>query len=535
MATNMTFTDYVTPVPADWLNNVNTFVNTPINTGIVSAITFGAVGNGSTDSTAALVAAEATGKQIYLPDGVYLSTSKRKASQYVGPGIIKVNGVVQPIAKWGSVVTSGNILPNCQWQLWGDVVGGSSPITKQLQNGTGSQTAVSYTSFTPTNAAPVFLTTNTQQIKVGDLVTLPASFWGFSGVGYINVPTAVRVSAVVPNTSITVVSPFTSTVSVQGGSVSPASSSAGVMTPVCAGALGTGVLGPDGWNKTSSLNIWADDFASNQCPGSIRTLGIRKGSASTESMSWQCPTSQLSQYLGRIITFGVLIRQSVQGGSGTWAATITDSVNGTTTSIPGTGTSYTDSLYGGFEFISIQAPVSATSTNLTLSLNFNGAVGDVYYVSVPTAVLGYNLGRENLGQNKNEIIRSKGHWNPPLLTPLQITFPTSAFPSSGSLYGYSQCDLQALSMDTVDKSVAMVSCKLELTTPTVGASLFIANNLPTGLIFGPQTTTQVANVLNSTSMTWLPLYDGGTFSMFTGNSGLVVTTGTFDFDSVMSS
>lgn len=27
MATNMTFTDFVTPVPADWLNNVNTWVN----------------------------------------------------------------------------------------------------------------------------------------------------------------------------------------------------------------------------------------------------------------------------------------------------------------------------------------------------------------------------------------------------------------------------------------------------------------------------------------------------------------------------
>lgn len=29
MATNMTFVDFITPVPADWLNNVNTVVNTP--------------------------------------------------------------------------------------------------------------------------------------------------------------------------------------------------------------------------------------------------------------------------------------------------------------------------------------------------------------------------------------------------------------------------------------------------------------------------------------------------------------------------
>lgn len=40
MATNMTFVDFVTPVPADWLNNVNTVVNTPpITLKVVVSIT----------------------------------------------------------------------------------------------------------------------------------------------------------------------------------------------------------------------------------------------------------------------------------------------------------------------------------------------------------------------------------------------------------------------------------------------------------------------------------------------------------------
>lgn len=39
MATNMTFVDFVTPVPADWLNNVNTVVNTPVPNQTVANIT----------------------------------------------------------------------------------------------------------------------------------------------------------------------------------------------------------------------------------------------------------------------------------------------------------------------------------------------------------------------------------------------------------------------------------------------------------------------------------------------------------------
>lgn len=38
MATNMTFTDFVTPVPADWLNNVNTWVNFLSSRQVVNAL-----------------------------------------------------------------------------------------------------------------------------------------------------------------------------------------------------------------------------------------------------------------------------------------------------------------------------------------------------------------------------------------------------------------------------------------------------------------------------------------------------------------
>lgn len=494
---------------------------------MLTATHAGARGDGATDDTTALALAEALGDQVYLHDGFFPSTAKRKSYRYVGPGVIKVNGVVQPTAKLGAVIVGGNFLPNCQWQLWGDVVGGSIPIQKQNQAGTGNQATMNCTGFTTTTATPTFLTPNTGQLKVGDLVQITGGGfqWGYAGVGYINTPTAVRVIAVTPNTSFQVAGPL------GGAGVSPAASAAVLAAPICAGDLGAVGLGPDGWTKTTSLNIWADDFVANQCPGSIRTLGIRKGSAAAEVFSWQCPAGKLAKYLGRTVTFGVLVRQSVQGGAGTSSISINDSVTGSTNSIPGTGVSYADPEYGGFEFISVSAKVAANATSFQVNINLSGALGDVYYVSVPTAVFGYNLGRENLGQTPGEVIHSNAHWNPPLLTPLQITMPTAAFPGAGVLYGFAGCDLQALSFDSVDKSVARVACKVELTTPTPGASLFVANNIPAGLIFGPQPVTQVANVMNL-GQAVLPLYDGGKFTFFTGQSGLVVTSATFDFDDV---
>lgn len=66
MATNQTFVDFVTPVPADWLNYVNTTVNESI-----SVKQTGAFGDGVHNDTTAFLAAIATGKNVYVPQGTY--------------------------------------------------------------------------------------------------------------------------------------------------------------------------------------------------------------------------------------------------------------------------------------------------------------------------------------------------------------------------------------------------------------------------------------------------------------------------------
>lgn len=101
MAINQAFVDFVTPVPADWLNNVNTFVNTPVSastlnytssgTGavlrtisnkfgeIISVKDFGAKGDGITNDTSAItnadIYARSIGARLYFPgQGPYMAS-----------------------------------------------------------------------------------------------------------------------------------------------------------------------------------------------------------------------------------------------------------------------------------------------------------------------------------------------------------------------------------------------------------------------------------------------------------------------------
>lgn len=69
-----TFVNGVTPVPAEWLNDVNTVTYK----GTVSVKLFGAKGDGVTDDTAAIQAAinACPGKELYFPAGRYVITSQ---------------------------------------------------------------------------------------------------------------------------------------------------------------------------------------------------------------------------------------------------------------------------------------------------------------------------------------------------------------------------------------------------------------------------------------------------------------------------
>ncbi len=414
-----------------------------------------------------------------------------------------------------------NFLPNPQWQLWS----GLGYITKQNEAGTGPQTAITSTAYTLTTQTPTFTTTNTQTLRVNDLVVISGGGyqWGYGGVGYISTATSNRVTTVTPNTSVVVVS--------QLGGVSPIGSAGTVLTPIQPGDLGTGTgQGADGWKKTGTLTVWPDDWSANACPGAIRVLGMRKGAAgdASEDFYWTVSPNQIGAFRGRQVTFGVLVYQKVQQGSGTFRIYTVDNVTGRTYSARGTGASYVNpnTNYGGYQFLTVTATVAMAATTLSIGITTDGEIGDVCYAGTPTAVYGANLGVGGLGIPPSSFIRPVGHWNPPLTVPLAMTFPATEI--SSGLYGFSGQDLEAMSQGVVHNSVVAVECKIELTTTTVGATLFTGSRLDYSLIFGPQVYTQVASVTNA-GQGWLPLADDGTFTIFTGTMSLAIQSATFDF------
>ena len=101
--------------------------------------------------------------------------------------------------------------------------------------------------------------------------------------------------------------------------------------PICPGDLGQIGTGnaADGWKKTPSMTVWADDFAENTCAGAIRTMGVRKDQSVAETLSWTCPPAQLPKYQGRVVSFGALVYpKSAQGRRNTWRPYIFESVSG---------------------------------------------------------------------------------------------------------------------------------------------------------------------------------------------------------------
>src|SRR5882762_753799 len=437
-----------------------------------------------------------------------------------------------------------NLLPNVQWQMiTGDVLN-----VKQNATGTGPQTPASCASFSTTNASPTFICANTQQIKVGDIIAVATSasfttaaydaFWGFSGGGYIscNAGTVActatfgsaggcspgsggtanscyimgaRVITVVPNTSITVQGYFIG--------VSPTVSTAAVLYPIARTSGGLNI-GPDGWSITTSLTSFPDDFSAHSYPGAIRVLGTRGGAAGTESLTWTVPANQVGRFQGIAISCGVAANQTVQGGANTWSISITDS-SGTTSSSVGTGVAF-----GGYQFEPVTRTITAGATSVSVSLNKLGNNGDVIYWALPTCAFIPSIVQGQVHQNSDEYIAAQGHCNPPLLTPLILQFNNPI----GTLWGWTDLDLEAISLGCYHKSLGGVMAKIEWTTTSVNSTLITTTD-NTFSSFGPQAYTNVSGVGNMGGPSLQRLTSQGTFGMVSNVHNLIPTSGTWDW------
>lgn len=263
---------------------------------------------------------------------------------------------------------------------------------------------------------------------------------------------------------------------------------------------------------------------------------LRKGITGQETFTFNPPASLLPLWQGQTVTFGVAVYQRVQGGASTWNLHI-DDTGGTNASANGTGAGL-----GGYQFLSVTRTISQTATGIALYINLLGNSGDVFDVCLPTAAFVSSMVQSQLHTNSYEKTVAFSHWNPPLLTPDIVNFPTVALGGAApTLYGYNTNDLEAMSFGEVHNTVGHVWGKLEWKTATswLGCNIFMGGFVNTGngaLTFGLQAAGQVNNVVFPTSMSPIPLYHiGGTFSLYTdcnNAGGVIPTAGTWDFTNI---
>lgn len=494
-----------------------------------SEITAGSVA-AAASAAAAQTAAEAAeaGAQAALADAqAIVSTGVLDVT--AGTGVTVTGTTRHPVVNATATVRGPNLLPNTNWQLFSGFAGNPSATSAMKADGTGYQNSVVVSSFSVTNNQPTCLTSNTQDLYENCLVVFGSGLGGFSGW-------ALRAFGIVPNTSFKVQMPFITT--------SPGVSSAITAFPMGIGDAGTSSGGPDGWSKTSSLIMWADDFATNRCPGAVRVMGLRKGITGTENFYCTFSSDLISKIRGRTVTLGAMVRCKV--GGTTSRLFINDGVNAATLSNVLTGSGFVDAANNNYEFVSVTQTISFNATSCDFGLSTSGNAGEIYYFGIPTLKYGSGMSANDLGQMPNEHIHANAHWNPPSLVPLAKTFPASELIAGSGLYGWAGLDIEALSYGQCHSSIRKVNAKIESTCATVNQIIFVGAmkgdlvaSVP--LTFGLQTYTQIAGKEIDSNMNMVPLRVGpssygsppGCFVIFGNLASTVITALTFDFDDVM--
>ncbi|GAG36722.1 unnamed protein product, partial [marine sediment metagenome] len=168
---------------------------------------------------------------------------------------------------------------------------------------------------------------------------------------------------------------------------------------VTPGTVAADAKGPDGWHKTTTLDILRQHSSATYTKsGSFYSLKVVKGAASAENVVWP--------YLGDSSPEATFVKRFVgrDVALGCWAYStndddvqliIHDSV-GSTSSDYHTGT--------GWEWMEITRTVAAAATSFYIQLYFDGDSADESYISQPMLVFGTYIGSGNYVQPPGEIV-----------------------------------------------------------------------------------------------------------------------------------
>ena len=223
----------------------------------------------------------------------------------------------------------------------------------------------------------VCLTADTQDLAIGKLFKFDSG--DFSGEVYEITDLTANTSFTLNDTSLT------------------DSGSPGTGYEVTPGCTAADNKGPDGWNKTSTLDIYRQHNDSTYTTdGSFYSCKVVKGSDSAEYLYQQFNTvGEFERFLNRAMTFG----------SQVYSVTATDNVK---VGIYHNGAWNTYSTFAGadaWEWQEITQTIDSSSTDIRFGWLFSGDTGDVAYVQIPMAVFGSSIGEGNYQPIPQEIIK----------------------------------------------------------------------------------------------------------------------------------
>lgn len=301
-----------------------------------------------------------------------------------------------------------NILRNSRFQ----VCTGLSAVTKMNTQSTGTMAALTCTANTTGVNLVTITTADTGQLKNGDLVLLA----GHPDAAMTQ--HALRVSALVANTSFQVRLSLGRTASTNDPSFTATPQTVGDYT----GSTGDG---PDGWSKTTALDLWIEDGTVNLQTGSTRVVGLRKDGSGQETFRFVFSAGDLVQYRGKRIAFGMWVYQKIRGGSGTYRLYINDGT---------LNYSASGAAVASWRWLQVTREVATGATTLEIGISLDGATGDVYFVTQPCAVVAHNIPSEYYMQIPRELLIPVVGLTPVPWNNGVITFPAGA--DAGSTYSF---------------------------------------------------------------------------------------------------
>lgn len=266
---------------------------------------------------------------------------------------------------------------------------------------------------------------------------------------------------------------------------------------VTPGCVATDVLGPDGWEKTATLDIWREPNGTYSSAGEYYALKATKGADSAEYLySPKAAISALPEWYHR--WRGKTVTIVMKG----YSVTVTDNLK---LAIYDGSWHVADSYIGAdaYEHQELTYTISASATDVRFGFLFDGDMNDVAYISCPMLVYGSSIGEGNYVPPQDKRIY--------LDQDIALTSYQNATVAANAAIV-----LESETNGKIGKGMKAVNARLEGSCATAEKNMNLTDNT-TATVRGVRIYSQVANILNVNS-DWVKLGSDGNMAVTRGDT-----------------